>query len=60
MKIKNIFSRLKEYRENEDDITMEELNQIIRTNANSILLDVRSPQEYKEGFLNRCNKYTTI
>lgn len=60
MKIKNIFNIIKEYRENEEDISIEELNEIVRTNTNSILLDVRSPQEYKEGYLNRSNKYTII
>ena len=52
MSVKNIFNILKKNRENEDDISIEELNEIRRTNTNAILLDVRSPQEYKEGYLN--------
>ena len=60
MSVKNIFNILKRNRENEDDINIRELNEIIRTNSNAILLDVRSPQEYNEGGLKRCHKYTFI
>ncbi|MDO5555328.1 MAG: hypothetical protein Q4G09_01340 [Clostridia bacterium] len=60
MSIKDIFNKLKKYRDNENDIKIEELNEIVKTNPNSILLDVRSPQEYNEGHLNRCNKHTSI
>lgn len=57
MKIKNI---LKKYRYNENDININEVNEIRRINGESILLDVRSPQEFNEGHLNRCNKYTIV
>lgn len=49
MKIYRIF---KNYR-NSQDINIDELNNIIKVNNKSILLDVRSPQEYKEVHLNR-------
>ena len=52
MHIKNIFKNLKYCRNNERDININELMYVISTNPNSILLDVRSPQEYKEGHLN--------
>lgn len=57
MKIKNI---LKKYRYNENDININELNEIRKTSKESILLDVRSLQEFNEGHLNRCNKYTIV
>ena len=60
MNIKNIFNKLKNHRGYENNIKIDELNEIIKTNPNSILLDVRSPQEYKEEHLNRSNKYTII
>lgn len=44
--------RLKKYR-NDENITIGELNNIIKINKECILLDVRSPQEYNEGHLNR-------
>ena len=47
------WGKIKRYRNNED-IGISELNNIIKTNKECILLDVRSPQEYKEGHLNRC------
>ena len=59
MNIRKFLGRLKEYRNNED-IGIEELKNIIRMNETSILLDVRSPQEYNEGHLNRSNKHTII
>ena len=49
----------KPYR-NSEDININEVNNIIKTEAQSVLLDVRSPQEYREGHLNRCNKYTIV
>ena len=48
MKLYKIF---KNYR-NSEDINIEELKNLIKTNKEIILLDVRSPQEYKEGYLN--------
>lgn len=50
MKISDFIKKIKNYRV-EKEINIEELNQIIKTNQNIILLDVRSPQEYKEGHL---------
>ncbi len=52
--INKFLEKLRRYRNNED-ITIEELNNIIKINEKSILLDVRSPQEYDEGHLNRGN-----
>lgn len=52
--INKFLEKLRRYRNNED-ITIEELNNIIKINEKSILLDVRSPQEYDEGHLNRSN-----
>ena len=52
-------NRIKRYRNNEN-ITIGELNNIIKINKEAILLDVRSPQEYKEGHLNRSYKCTII
>lgn len=57
MKIINI---IKKCRYNENDININELNEIRRINRESILLDVRSAQEYNEGHLRRCNKYTIV
>lgn len=51
MRVKNLLQVFKEYRNNEN-INMEELKQIMKTNEKTILLDVRSPQEYNEGHLN--------
>lgn len=50
MKLYKIF---KNYR-NSEDINIEELRNLLNTNREIILLDVRSPQEYKEGHLIRC------
>jgi len=50
--INKFLEKIKRYR-NEEDITIVELNNIIKMNRECILLDVRSPQEYKEGYLNR-------
>lgn len=54
MNISKFLESLKKHRNNED-ISIEELENIIKTNEETILLDVRSPQEYKEGHLNRSN-----
>lgn len=37
---------------NKEEITMAELREMQRQNMDIVLLDVRSPQEYKEGHLN--------
>ena len=47
-----IFKILKNYR-NSEDINIKELNNLINENKEMILLDVRSPQEYREGHLKR-------
>lgn len=52
MNIKNLLGKLRQYRNN-GDISIQELNNIIKMNEEAILLDVRSPQEYREGHLNR-------
>jgi len=49
MKLYRIF---KNYRKSED-INIDELNNLTKSNEEIILLDVRSPQEYNEGHLNR-------
>ena len=49
MKLYRIF---KNYRKSED-INIYELNNLTKSNEEIILLDVRSPQEYNEGHLNR-------
>lgn len=36
-----------------EDINIEELKNLLNTSKEIILLDVRSPQEFKEGHLNR-------
>ena len=56
MNIKSIFNK---YRYNENNININELKQI-KMNTEAVLLDVRSPQEFNEGHLNRYNKYTII
>ena len=50
MKLKNI---VKSYRCNRKDININELKSILNSNDNVMLLDVRSPQEYREGHLDR-------
>lgn len=57
--INKFFKKIKKYRDDEN-ITIGELNNIIKMNKQVILLDVRSPQEYKEGHLNRGYKYSII
>ncbi len=59
MNINKILRTIKKYRDNEN-ITITEAQNILKTNKDVILLDVRSPQEYKEGHLERSNKYTII
>lgn len=44
--LKSFINRLYRHKE---DITVKEMLEIIKTNDNAILLDVRSTQEYKEG-----------
>ena len=56
MKLYKIF---KNYR-NSEDINIAELNTLINTSKEVVLLDVRSPQEYREGYLNRSYKYSSI
>ena len=48
--LKRIIRKFYRYKEN---ITKEEMKEILRANNNVILLDVRSHQEYKEGHLER-------
>lgn len=50
--INKFLGKLKKYR-NDENITIVELSNIIKINKECILLDVRSPQEYNEGHLNR-------
>lgn len=52
MNLKELLKKFKEYR-NDEDITIDELRNIAKINEEVILLDVRSPQEYNEGHLNR-------
>lgn len=50
----------KHIRCNINDIDINELNEILSLNPETILLDVRSKQEYNEGHLRRSNKHTFI
>lgn len=59
MNIKSLLGKLRQYR-NSEDISIQELNNIIKMNEEAILLDVRSPQEYREGHLNRISQHTII
>lgn len=59
MNIKSLLGKLRQYR-NSEDISIQELNNIIKMNEEAILLDVRSPQEYREGHLNRSSQHTII
>ena len=45
-KIKNIFSRSMD-----NKLTYTEVKNILKTNSNTVLVDVRSNQEYREGHL---------
>lgn len=54
---KIIINKLNRAKEN---ISKTEMLEILKTNENVILLDVRSVQEYKEGNLPRKYKYTII
>lgn len=49
MKLYKIFKNNR----NTQDINIDDLKNLIKTNGEAILLDVRSPQEYIEGHLNR-------
>ena len=51
---------LKFIRNNKNDISINEANEILNTNLDSILLDIRNKKEYKEGHLKRSSKYTII
>lgn len=55
--LKKLIKRFYRYREN---ITVKEMLEIIKTNDNVVLLDVRSFQEYKEGHIGRKLKYSSI
>ena len=59
--MKKVLKRLlrKIYRHRED-ITVKEMLEIMKTNDNTILLDVRSSQEYKEGHVARKYKHSSI
>ena len=59
MKLERFLNRMREHR-NSKDINIDEVMDIIENNRESVILDVRSPQEFGEGHLNRCNKYSTI
>ena len=59
MNINKLLKGLKKYRD-DAEITIEEVRNIMQTNEEAILLDVRSPQEYKEGHLERSNKHTIV
>ncbi len=50
MYIKKLINKIKKYRTKED-INIRELKEILKNNKDTILIDVRSPQEYKEGHL---------
>lgn len=51
MYIQNFLNKIKKYRE-AGSVNLEEINDILKSNKEAILLDVRSHQEYKEGHLN--------
>lgn len=55
--LKKIIRKISRYKEN---ISKKEMLEILKTNDNVVLLDVRSSQEYKEGNLPRKHKYTSI
>ncbi len=55
--LKKIIRKISRYKEN---ISKKEMLEILKTNDNVVLLDVRSSQEYKEGNLPRKYKYTSI
>ena len=48
IKLKNWIKKLYRSKEN---LTKEEMKEILNNNSNVILLDVRSPQEFEEGHL---------
>ena len=43
---------LKKLYRHKEDISVREMLEILKTNSNAILLDVRSKQEYEEGHIN--------
>ena len=47
---KKVLKSIGRYREN---ITIDEMIEIIKNNENVVLLDVRSSQEFKEGHIRR-------
>lgn len=52
MKIYEIFEKIfKKYRNNEEYIDYENTKMILKNDKEAKLIDVRSPQEYKEGHL---------
>ena len=56
--LKRILKKINDrYKEN---ISKQEMIEILKNNENVILLDVRSVQEYNEGHLPRKCKYTFI
>ena len=55
--LKKLIKKLYRYKE---DITVKEMLEIMKTNDNVILLDVRSSQEYNETHLARKYKYSCI
>ncbi len=54
---KKLINKFNRYKEN---ISKEEMLEILRTNENVVLLDVRSEQEYMEGHLPRKYKFAII
>lgn len=55
--LKKLIKKLYRYKE---DITVKEMLEIMKTNDNVILLDVRSSQEYNEAHLAREYKHSCI
>lgn len=51
---------LKKFYRHKEDITVKEMLEIIKTNDNVKLIDVRSSQEYKEGHIARKYKYSGL
>ena len=55
--LKRLIKKFYRYKEN---ITIKEMLDIIKTNDNVILLDVRSKQEYNEANLARKHKHSCL
>ena len=51
---------IKKIYRHKEDISVKEMLEILKTNDNVILLDVRSTQEYKEGHVTRKRKHIII